>query len=739
MNILIVNAYKRSLNYKNKFTSFCDIIKNIIKKVSENSGIDNFYFIYRTPNTINDFIYNYECNPGEETKENLINKKNFDQIDMIFIDGNEKYLPWEEKGYRLSEFIRLCKATNKILFAAGVALEILIYYLATGSNNLFNFINSKGEIQAIEEIDKIPHNFLKNLKKNDYFLDYVTGDILEYHIINKTWIPIMNIGLHKQIAAEKFISRGKFILPDNFKGKDFIKYNKTIISNCHEILNVVTRQYLSHYLVESLPNEFVGYTSLTWFPHFFNVFYRKYHFKAICQSDKGISVIEHENSVGVAFHPQTNYRETVLLLENFIRQKFREVQNKLFKFQDNIGPISQRHEIPLMFRNYKYNDEEKKRNYLNKNFKTLNPKMNTIGNVNNSIAFNRIKKVKNVASHVGMGFNNRDMIFVENNSIIQNPLSLNYPENLKKYKENNSKYDFFSLKRNENTRISEIFKPFNLSLSSLKTITFNNNNNKKQENNINMKNIDLVKKEIEKGENGLEYLTFIKRDKMDEDQLISYYKKTRRNVCQKLEEIENFSNFKLKSNSHKKLKIRNIKTSKISKSNLRLKSSFSFNNKRNNYNNILTNNCINKDNKDYKINDYEKNINILSEINNNMEEMEAQYRTLMGNSHSRPVKTATIKNKFLKHRNFSVENKVKTNNNDKWKKYENVSPEQIERKEFLESKKKWMSKEDFHRVFGVRSTSIKPIISVMIYGKPVSSHKYRDIHPEKWITPNGFI
>ena len=739
MNILIVNAYKRSLNYKNKFTSFCDIIKNIIKKVSENSGIDNFYFIYRTPNTINDFIYNYECNPGEETKENLINKKNFDQIDMIFIDGNEKYLPWEEKGYRLSEFIRLCKATNKILFAAGVALEILIYYLATGSNNLFNFINSKGEIQAIEEIDKIPHNFLKNLKKNDYFLDYVTGDILEYHIINKTWIPIMNIGLHKQIAAEKFISRGKFILPDNFKGKDFIKYNKTIISNCHEILNVVTRQYLSHYLVESLPNEFVGYTSLTWFPHFFNVFYRKYHFKAICQSDKGISVIEHENSVGVAFHPQTNYRETVLLLENFIRQKFREVQNKLFKFQDNIGPISQRHEIPLMFRNYKYNDEEKKRNYLNKNFKTLNPKMNTIGNVNNSIAFNRIKKVKNVASHVGMGFNNRDMIFVENNSIIQNPLSLNYPENLKKYKENNSKYDFFSLKRNENTRISEIFKPFNLSLSSLKTISFNNNNNKKQENNVNMKNIDLVKQEIEKGENGLEYLTFIKRDKMDEDQLISYYKKTRRNVCQKLEEIENFSNFKLKSNSHKKLKIRNIKTSKISKSNLRLKSSFSFNNKRNNYNNILTNNCINKDNKDYKINDYEKNINILSEINNNMEEMEAQYRTLMGNSHSRPVKTATIKNKFLKHRNFSVENKVKTNNNDKWKKYENVSPEQIERKEFLESKKKWMSKEDFHRVFGVRSTSIKPIISVMIYGKPVSSHKYRDIHPEKWITPNGFI
>ena len=169
MNILIVNAYGNSRNNKDKFTSFCTIIKDILKKVSLNSGIDNFNFIYRTPRTINDFLYNYECNPGEETKENLIIKKNFDKIDMVFIDGHEKYLPWEEKGYRLSQFIRLCKATNKILFAAGVALEILIYYLATGSNNLYNFINSKGEIQAIEELHKVPSNFLLNLKKMIFF------------------------------------------------------------------------------------------------------------------------------------------------------------------------------------------------------------------------------------------------------------------------------------------------------------------------------------------------------------------------------------------------------------------------------------------------------------------------------------------------------------------------------------------------------------------------------------------
>ena len=45
----------------------------------------------------------------------------------------------------------------------------------------------------------------------------------------------MNIGLHKQIAAEKFMERGKFVLPDGFKGKDYIKNKNTLISNFHEI------------------------------------------------------------------------------------------------------------------------------------------------------------------------------------------------------------------------------------------------------------------------------------------------------------------------------------------------------------------------------------------------------------------------------------------------------------------------------------------------------------------------
>jgi hypothetical protein len=214
MNILIINAFGTSIPSKSKFTSFCNSITTTFKRISNKLGTNNFTFIYKTPSNLDEFIYDPDFNPLEGTKVNITNKKNFDKIDMVFIDGSEKYLPWEHTSYKLSLFIYLCKITNKILYAGGVALEILIYYLATGSHSEFTFINSKGEIQSLEEIHLIPQEYINDLKKNEFFLDFVTGDVLQYKTFTKSWESIVNIGLHKQIATEKYMSRGKFVLPN---------------------------------------------------------------------------------------------------------------------------------------------------------------------------------------------------------------------------------------------------------------------------------------------------------------------------------------------------------------------------------------------------------------------------------------------------------------------------------------------------------------------------------------------
>ena len=752
MNILIVNAFGSSHSDKAKFNAFCEIVKSIFKKVSDKSGIDNFYFIYRTPKTIIDFIYNYDNTPGEATQNDSINKRNFDKIDIVFIEGGEKYLPWNDRGIRLSEFIKLCKVTGKIIYLGGVGFEILIYYLATGARNEFNFINGKGEIQAIEEIQTIPPNFLANLKKNDNFLDFVTGDILEYRSVYHTWVPIMNIGLHKQIAAEKYMQRGKFILPDGFKGKDYVKNQNTLVSNCHEIKVNVLRQYLSHYLLINLPVEFVAFTSLTWFAHFFNVSFQKYQFKVICQCDKGPVVIEHENSVGVSFHPQANYPESIKLLENFITKKFQEVQEKLFSFKKHEIRIEE-NELPLMFRNYRLNDEQKKGKKLLDEQNVINNHSN-VGKVNNSRSFNRIKKVRNEAGHVGFGFNNRDMIFVENNSIIQKSIIYNKkiikeivaPEKERQQIIN----DMFTVKRNENTRISKIFKPISTNLQKL-------NQKDPIESLKEGRNFD------DEDENGLEYMTFVDRDKMDEKQLISFYKRERRRICLKLDEIENTSNLRFRNYEKYKNSIPLkdfIKNKKKSKKKLNMTDT-NFDNSRN-INKIE----MKKINSTFSL-DKQNKIRIQKNINSlNMEE---EYQSLMTKAPKENNKTISylktqpniVNKKFenllkLKKRKDKrdygilndMDNSDGNKNNiksrikklqDKWKDYDQLSPEQRQRREFLESKKKWVCKEDFHRVFGLHTTAIKPIPNVMSYGKPVTDYKFREVNHKKWLTPNGFI
>lgn len=423
MNILFVNAFGNSPNGKTKFYSFSKLVKNIFKKISQSSGVDNVCYFYTTPNTISNYIFKYDLLSGNEAK-NKQNKRNFDKIDIVFIDGMEKYVPWGEYSYLLCEFIKLCKLTNKVLYAGGVALEILVYYLATGSLNEYNFINSKGEIRALEEINKIPSKFFKEIKKDYNFLDFVTGDILEYRSNEKTWVPIKNIGLHKQIIAEKYMSRGKFVLPDKFKGKDSNKNKSALVTFCHEIKVSVTRQYLSHYLMESLPLEFVAYTSLTWYIHYYNVSDRNSQIKVLCESERGPVVIEHENSTGVAFHPQEKLKDSSQLLENYIRKNFFEVRDKIFRLKTSsaielINLTS--NETPKLFKNYKLNDENKAGKKKLDDLTSVSVNSN-LEKVNNSRAFNRIKKVRNEAGHVGFGLNNRDMIFVENNFINQVPI-----------------------------------------------------------------------------------------------------------------------------------------------------------------------------------------------------------------------------------------------------------------------------------------------------------------------------
>ena len=418
MNILIINAFGSSPKAIQRFESFCHIIKNTFKKISKGSGIESFNFICRSPNNISEFIYKHDMISGD-VNQNKRNKKNFDKVDIVIIDGYEKYAPWNPRSNTLCEFIKLCKITNKILYAGGVGFEILVYYLSTGALNEYIFVNARGQIKSLEEMSNAPKKFLKELKHNDIFLDFVTGDIYEYKN-DETWIPLKNIGMHNQISAEKYFQRGKFVLKDSFVGKDSVKNIYAISTAVDEIKVKITKHYFHHHLFENLPLEFIASTSMTWFPHFLNVLNQSLQYKILCECSKGPVVIEHNNSTGVIFHIMDKYQDSVLFLENFIKDKFKEIQNKIFKFKHLEEDYSQKHvknEIPAIFKLYITSINYKKNTDVLENTKNTN-----LDKVTYSLAFSRIKNIKDEASHVGFGLNNRDMIFVENNYINQIPV-----------------------------------------------------------------------------------------------------------------------------------------------------------------------------------------------------------------------------------------------------------------------------------------------------------------------------
>ena len=462
MNILIINAFGSSPKATQKFDSFCRLIKNIFKKISKGSSIENFNFICRSPNNISEFIYKHDMISGD-VNQNKRNKKNFDKIDIVIIDGYEKYAPWDQRSYTLCEFVKLCKITNKTLYAGGVGFEILMYYLATGSN-------ARGQIKSLEEMSNAPKRFLNELKNNDIFLDFVTGDILEYKN-DENWVPIKNIGMHQQLTAEKYMLRGKFVLKECFRGKDFIKNINAFSTTFDEIKIKITKQYFHHCLFENLPLEFIASTSMTWFPHFFNVLNQSLQFKILCECDKGPVVIEHKNSTGVLFHIIDKYQDSVHFMENFIKNKFNEIENKIFKFKHVDGdylPKNEKSEIPAIFKYYITSFDYKKNNQDMENTKTTN-----MDKVTNSLAFSRIKNIKNEANHVGFSINNRDMIFVENNYINQSPI--------------------VSTKRNKNTLYIKTKEDIKLNKDNNKRNSSRNNLRNMSYNNCNEKNKDQIK------------------------------------------------------------------------------------------------------------------------------------------------------------------------------------------------------------------------------------------------------
>jgi hypothetical protein len=133
------------------------------------------------------------------------------------------------------------------------------------------------------------------------------------------------------------VERGKFILnQDIHRPKSRLK-NEQFASINLEIKCYLQKQFLSHWVIKDLvinlikkPLEFVVFTTSNWFPHNFCVKNMDLQLKVLGDSNNGPILIEHGNCIACNFHINSKYKDTVKILENFIKNRFYTLVVKLF-------------------------------------------------------------------------------------------------------------------------------------------------------------------------------------------------------------------------------------------------------------------------------------------------------------------------------------------------------------------------------------------------------------------------
>ena len=62
MNILIVNGFGKSEKQIEKYNLFCRLIDELFHIISYKSGIDKFFYTYKTIDELQEFVYNLPDN-----------------------------------------------------------------------------------------------------------------------------------------------------------------------------------------------------------------------------------------------------------------------------------------------------------------------------------------------------------------------------------------------------------------------------------------------------------------------------------------------------------------------------------------------------------------------------------------------------------------------------------------------------------------------------------------------------
>jgi hypothetical protein len=154
MQVLIIDNFNDTLNGINVFSKYKKLIKLLMKESCSNTQITGkSNFIIRKSNQLKDLICDWENILLDEHTKKIC--RHFDRIDIIFIGGDFKFLPWDPNISQLVTLINMCNQTLKPVFSAGSGAFTSIY--ATSTSGLrFDILNGPCGNSGVSKLPMFP-------------------------------------------------------------------------------------------------------------------------------------------------------------------------------------------------------------------------------------------------------------------------------------------------------------------------------------------------------------------------------------------------------------------------------------------------------------------------------------------------------------------------------------------------------------------------------------------------------
>ncbi|GMF16925.1 unnamed protein product [Phytophthora fragariaefolia] len=265
---------------------------------------------------------------------------NFDQLDIVFVDGDANSSPWSPNMRKLALLTKMCMMTGKCYFGSGIGASLLAFACSTGGERL-RVINNDGKGNVLDSLREIPPpspetrplGFVSpRSESNNVVLDIRTGDFFMYSERNHSWIPKGNTGLvlHSSDSARCYGARPNSARAGGKRSNIGQISQPLFLAKRGELRCCIRLEVANQHpvIATTFPTqrELILNCKSKWDldEEIASTGGNKY--RVLVDSSRGPMLVEFGNCFGSHFELAAEYPETLALLRNFALAKYDELK-----------------------------------------------------------------------------------------------------------------------------------------------------------------------------------------------------------------------------------------------------------------------------------------------------------------------------------------------------------------------------------------------------------------------------